>query len=415
VAVTGAHLRVLVLADARSVHTQRFAAELRRQGCAVLVASLEGSPVDPALGGAEEDPKRTAAPEAAGAPGEPEEGCGASVRLRRRFPIRTVAYAWAAREVERLIERWRPEAISAHYAAGYGYLLSRVRRRPPATLHVWGSDVLVVPHRSRLHLRKVVRGLRAADHIFADSRYLAEEAGRLAGVTNVTVHPWGIERRHLQRRLRVGSIGRPLRIIVPRMHETVYDNEFVLEALREMIIRGEATVTFPAFGSRYERFRRRAEGMGLRVVSLEAGAARDGTGTEADPRGAVCCYEKRNRDGFLALMAAHDVYVSAARSDSSPATLIEAMALGLAPVAADIPGVREWLTPESGFAFRPGDAESLRTILARLATGEAGGAECALDGLRRRNREQVEREAIFEDNIAAQLAVMRALCGKAGH
>ena len=84
--------------------------------------------------------------------------------------------------------------------------------------------------------------------------------------------------------------------------------------------------------------------------------------------------------------------------------MIEAMALGLLPIAADIPGVREWLSDDNGRLFPPDDDDALRTIVTNIVQGDDSFAD-----LRRRNFEKVQRDAVFEDNVATQLDIMRRL------
>ncbi len=110
------------------------------------------------------------------------------------------------------------------------------------------------------------------------------------------------------------------------------------------------------------------------------------------------------RDEFLPFMAGHDVYLSASTTDSSPASLIEAMALGLLPVAADIPGVREWLSPESGYLFRQHDSEGLKTLMIRLIQEQDVHRR-----IREENLARVKQKAVFEENIAEELAIMERL------
>lgn len=74
---------------------------------------------------------------------------------------------------------------------------------------------------------------------------------------------------------------------------------------------------------------------------------------------------------------------------------------------ADIGGVREWLTPQSGYLFRQDDQESLRPVITDSVTG----------GDRRRpvrvaNLETVKRRAIFEENVAEQIRLMRSLVSR---
>ena len=80
------------------------------------------------------------------------------------------------------------------------------------------------------------------------------------------------------------------------------------------------------------------------------------------------------------------------------------MALGLLPIVADIPGVREWLSDDNGRLFPPDDDDTLR----RIITGIVRGGDSFTD-LRSRNLEKVQRDAIFENNVATQLAIMRRM------
>jgi glycosyltransferase involved in cell wall biosynthesis len=87
--------------------------------------------------------------------------------------------------------------------------------------------------------------------------------------------------------------------------------------------------------------------------------------------------------------------------------LIEAMALGLIPVAADIPGVREWLNEESGFLYRQDDEADLRDKMESLI---GSGYPC--ERMRRRNLDRVKAEAVFEDNVAETVEIMQQLISR---
>jgi len=110
------------------------------------------------------------------------------------------------------------------------------------------------------------------------------------------------------------------------------------------------------------------------------------------------------REAFLEYISRHDIYLSSAISDSSPASMIEAMGLGLIPVAADIPGIKEWLTPETGFAYELYNSEQLKNIITCLL--DSGDH---FEKLRRDNLEKVKNEALFENNVARTIEIMRRL------
>lgn len=327
---------------------------MRRQGCQVLVASLE-------------------------------RGRLHHFHLSRHGPIRPLHYVLSIRQIRTLIRRFSPEAINAHYASGYGFTAALANRSYgiPIIINLWGSDILIASRKSALHRWKTAYALRAADSIVGDSDFLVSAAELLAPLKRKQVIPWGIERRYLEYHKRNYDFSTPLKIIVPRFQEHVYNNLFIVRALAGLIAEGRVEVTFPGFGSLIDSFR---------------------TETEQLIGDRLRFYQKMPRTEFLEYMAGHDIYLSASKSDSSPVSLIEAMALGLLPVAADIPGVREWLTPQSGYPFRPDDPAHLESIITDLLTGSDRHRS-----MREANLEMVTRRAIFEDNIAEQIRLMRSL------
>lgn len=343
----------MLLADGNSFHAERFTSELRRQGCHVLVASLE-------------------------------KGAMLHLRLRKRGPVKSLHYLLAVPQVRAIVKRFQPGIINAHYASGYGFIAALAGGGSiPIMLNLWGSDILRVPHKSVLHRFKTRFALKKATCVTADSHYLIRAAERLAPLKRTKVVPWGIERRFLSYHKQSYAIRKPVKIIVPRAHDSVYNNEFIIESLAALINKGEIAITFPDFGRLADSFRKRCRTLVASRVQF---------------------YKRLPREDFLKLMARHDIYLSASSSDSSPVSLIEATALGLVPIAADIEGVKEWLDAQTGFTFKVGDKGSLRNRIEAVLDGSDDFAE-----MRRRNLERVRERAIFEENVAEQIATMKAL------
>jgi glycosyltransferase involved in cell wall biosynthesis len=350
-------LGILVLADSRSFHTHRYVRELRRQGCRVLLASLE-------------------------------HGSVIHFHLRRIGPFPWLHYALATAQVRKVVRRFAPHIVNAHFATGYGWLAGRsgCGTAAPIVLHLWGSDILQVPHKSWFHRRKARCALACADLTVGDSQYLLDQAALIHPLNGPCVKYWGIERQYLALANTHRPPTRPLRIIVPRHHEPVYNNLLVLRALDRLLKEKQVTLTVPNFGSRCGEFKNHARSL---------------------PPDSIRYYDRLPRDQFMTLLSQHDVYLSASLSDSSPASLIEAMGLGLVPVAADIPGVREWLTPESGYRFEPGNADDLGKAIGALM----GAGDNHLS-MRTRNHERVKREAIFENMVTETISLMLSLAEK---
>lgn len=352
-------LRVLVLADATSFHTERYVAELAHQNVEVLLASLE-------------------------------EGRIAFHQLRRRTPFRWLWYVMSATEVRKIISQFKPHILNPHFASGYGFTaaLANSRKSVPVALHLWGSDILVVPGKSVFHSRKTAHALRQADLVFGDSEYLIKEAEALASLKAKRVIPWGVEERYLQLNRGPHSLKRPLKVIVPRSHEKLYNNLFLVQALAPHVNAGHIEMTFPTFGSLAGDFRLKAKALVGDTIQF---------------------YEPMDRPEFLRFMAEHDIYLSSAITDSSPVSLIEAMALGLVPVVADVPGVQEWLDDESGFPYALYDGAALQQIFGKLIVNPGDHQV-----MRRKNLARVRSEALFEHNVALMIEEMRKLVRRGG-
>jgi glycosyltransferase involved in cell wall biosynthesis len=348
-------LRVLVLSDSRAFHTERFVRELRRQGCQVLPVSIE-------------------------------RGRLHHYHLRARGTFRSLHYVLAVPELKNIIKKFQPDVINPHFASGYGFIsaLSNRKRRIPVFLNLWGSDILIVPHKSNLHRRKTAYALARADFISADSKYILEAAAKIATLGKSKIIPWGLEGAYLDLHVDNRQFQSPAKIIVPRHHERIYNNLFIVRALAPLVNAGKIEITFPSFGSLAEHFRKNAETLvGDRVKF----------------------YDKLPRPEFMQFMSQHDVYLSSALSDSSPVSLIESMGLGLIPVAADIPGVREWLAPGSGYLYQSYNAGELRKLIEQLLDRK----DEEHVRMRAVNFERVRSEARFERNVADSIAIMRSL------
>lgn len=350
-------LRVLVLADSRSFHIERYLPELRRQNCEVLLASLEAGRIE-------------------------------YFQLKWRGPIRQLHYRLAVPELRELLSNFKPDIVDAHFASGYGHLAALALRgiSIPLVIQLWGSDILIVPQKSFLHKMKTVKALKSANAIVADSEYLLNEARKLAPLKQALVSPFGIEKRFLELHKKSYELSRPLKIIIPRPHETVYNNLFILQSLLPLVNARQITLTFPDFGSLVGEFKFNYRRLNVSGVSF---------------------YRKCEREEFLKLMSMHDVYLSASCSDSSPVSMIESMALGLIPVAAKIPGIEEWARDFGAFTFEQDNSAELVSVINKIISeGDS------LDVMRTNNLERVRQAAIYENNIAARVDLMKQLVNR---
>ena len=357
-------MKILALADGSSPHTARYVTELRRQGAEVFLASFQkGNLVD------------------------------------RLIPTRSSGgwrmYYSARDAISDLIRESSPDIVNAHFASAYGYSAARCRKKYGAqnarwALTVWGSDVLISPQKSFLHKMRVRSALRRADIVLADSNYLADKA-RSLGAHTTQVIPWGIEKSELSddRRLQAKADWRsnePLRALAPRPHRAPYNNESLLPPLAPLLKAGDIALETTMDGD-WEEFKAACERIGA--------------------SGAVKFYPRASRADYLKRLSESQIMISASLSDSSPVSVIEALAVGTLPLVADIPGVRE-IIPDSlaGVCLYslhndgelPDRVNCLRAMSRdeRLRLLQAG-------------RDHVARVAVYEKNIAETLNCFETL------
>ncbi len=351
--------KVLILSDSRAFHTKRLVEQLERQNCDVLTLSLEKGVIE-------------------------------HINLQKRSWFKFLHYRLAVSEIKRIIDDFQPDIVNAHYATGYGYIAALALRNKniPMVLNLWGSDILRVPDKSFLHKRKARFALKNAGYVLADSQYLLDEAYKIFPFENSEIIYWGIEKEMLEFHKKSYAFNKPLRIIIPRHHEDVYQNEFIIESLENYIKSGEIKITFPSWGSQFSSFKQKAESISKENISF---------------------YEKINRKDYLKFFASHDLYLSNAQTDSSPVSLIEAMALGLIPITADIEGVKEWLGDKNGFRFKENTPSDLQKIIAEIINS------CDLyEYMRKMNLGRVKEKGLFEKNIKAHIEILRDQAGRNG-
>ena len=141
--------RILLLGDARQVHLRRWGSHLLDNGYDVLTASLE--PVDGMAG----------AKERISVPG-----------LVPHF----LRYPMAVPRVRRMIHRFRPAIINAHFLPNYG-IMAALCGFTPWVLSTWGSDIMLLPTRSALHMRRTRFVISKATHITSDAEVMSESRG----------------------------------------------------------------------------------------------------------------------------------------------------------------------------------------------------------------------------------------------
>ncbi len=341
--------RIALLGPANSIHLQRWAQALAGRGHAVCVLS-----------------QHACAPALLPAAAE-------LFMLPHRGAFGYFANAWRAR---RVLTRWRPDVLNAHYASGYGTTAALCGVRP-LLLSVWGSDVYDFPYQNAFKGRLLRWNLRRATALASTSHAMARQVRRLTPERSaIAVTPFGVDLA----RFRPDASHRDratLTIGIVKSLATKYGVDLLLRAFAGLV--ADADVQALPGGCRLL-----VVGDGPQRAELEALARALGIAPRTEFAGAVAHAD------VPAWLNRLDIYVAPSRLDSESfgVAVIEAGACALPVVVSDAGGLPEVVRDgETGLVVPRDDVAALQAALKRLVL-DAG----LRDRLGRAARARVQRE-----------------------
>ena len=168
-------MKVLLLADINSIHTQKWAIALKGRGIDIAVFSLNrlksGHPDLENI--AKYYPDNT---------GNDISSSGLLQKTR---------YFTALPFVKKCIRNFAPDIVHAHYASSYG-ILGSLSGFHPYILSVWGSDIYDFPRSSPIARWLIRYNLKKADRILSTSHVMATETSKYTN-KNIDITPFGID------------------------------------------------------------------------------------------------------------------------------------------------------------------------------------------------------------------------------
>jgi L-malate glycosyltransferase len=327
-------MRILGVGNARSVIFLRWAWRLAERGHSVFVVSDRFSEQ----------------------PGELAGLVGFDIRrlepLTRVPGVRRLRFGHALTE---LVRRLEIDVIHGHYLLPYGYWASLIHG-PPLVVSPWGTDILVDAQRPGRDRRRALQAIAAADYLVVNSEAATTRALGLGAdperieqiIWYADLERFGPDRFDPGLRARFGWPDDALVLLSLRNFRPDTNVDVIVRAFRHVADQEpRARLVLAAQGG---PLRARIEGLvdelGLRPLVALTSA------TEQELPG---------------LIASADLLVAMTRSDSTPASLLEAMASGLPAVCARAASLDEWLDHREGGLLVPqGDEQALSSALAEL-------------------------------------------------
>jgi len=331
----GAHssLKLCYLADAPSVHTQKWVVHFVEKGYSVHVISFR-----------------------------PAQIHGARVYCVHSWAkLGKLKYLFNVARVKDLIRQIKPDILQAFHLTSYGFLaaLSGVH---PLIVTVWGTDILLTPRKSPLHNLITRYALRKADYITATSPRLGEATAEYAPKgKKIDIIPYGIDLKIFSPDRRPRG-GRDLTIGAIRHLKSVYGLDYLLRAMPMVLAQHPGTrLLLVGDGPQRSYLQGLTQSLGIPNSVQFVGNV---------PHQRVPSY-----------LARIDIFVMPSISESFGVAALEASAMGIPVVASNVGGIPDAVVDgKTGFLVPPKRPAAIAAAIIelierpdlRLSMGQAG-------------------------------------------
>jgi len=295
-------------------------------------------------------------------------------------------------QTRRFIKKIKPDIVDGHFITVYGFLAA-CSGFHPLVVTSWGSDVLIYPKRNFLFRSITKYALRKADLVAFNSEPARKELIELGTKPEklvffrhgVDTQQFGPQGRDQQFKEQFGISGMPA-VISIRNLKPIYNVEMLINAIPLVLKRApETKFVIAGDGEQRGALTNLANSLGfsdsIRFVGLLP------------------------HDELPRYLSSSDIYVSTSISDSSPVSLQEAMACGLAPVVTDLPANRDWIkNGENGFLVPINDIEMLANKIVYLIKNDQIREKFA-----KTNRQTIQEKAEYATEMAKMEKVYERL------
>ncbi|MEX0811441.1 MAG: glycosyltransferase [Chitinophagales bacterium] len=298
--------KLLILADASSVHTIKWVNALLDRGYTINVFSLKSFNKENYPNSESLSIKTLQLKDKIFKSGE-----GALVKLK---------YIKALPTIKQIINDFKPDILHAHYASSYG-ILGALCGFHPFILSVWGSDIYDFPNHNFIFKKIIQYNLKKADRILSTSEVMGIETKKYTD-KKVEITPFGVDTDVFKKREK--PPGNEIIIGTVKALEYKYGIDTLLETF-ELLIKKRPESNFKLYiagdGSKSEVYKKMAKEKQIVDKVVFSGNI---------PNHKIPEY-----------ISQFDVYLALSRSESFGVAIIEAMACEVPVVVSNVGGLPE--------------------------------------------------------------------------
>ena len=321
-------MKICYLADAGSIHTQKWAIHFASKGNEIHIISFRDAEIDGVI--------------------VHHFDSSGTINISPSASIfEKIRYLFWVKRVKDLILKIKPDILHAHWATSYG-LLAALSGFHPFILSVWGSDVILFPKKLWITKKILKFNLSRADVVTATSNALAKETmDYISGNKQVHVIPFGVNINQFY------SINKNYNtdefcVGIVKTLEKIYGIKYLILAVEIVIKKGyKCHLIIVGDGSLRKKLVQLCDE--IRISNFV-------TFTGKIPNHMV-----------VSQLHSFDVFVVPSLSESFGVSAIEASACSIPVIASNIGGLPEVvINGKTGYLVPPGDAESIAEKIIKL-------------------------------------------------
>ena len=175
-------MKILIVSDATSVHTQRWVEALKNSGLEIVLYSI--------------------VPYSGDFYKQLEVKCHyfnlfnyKREKKGKLYPIKR--HLEAIKDLKKVIKEEKPQILHSHYLTSYSFIAA-LSGFHPFVVSAWGSDVYIYPKKSPLHAQMLRFILKRADKILSTSHIMAKETRKYTS-RQIEITPFGVDTSHFRK------------------------------------------------------------------------------------------------------------------------------------------------------------------------------------------------------------------------
>lgn len=237
--------------------------------------------------------------------------------------IQKIKYPFYTFALKKIIQSFKPDILHAHYASSYG-LIGALSKFHPFIISVWGSDVFDFPKKNFMNKKILKFNLNQADIITSTSNIMTDETQQYTSKKIITI-PFGVDTK----------------LFHPSNHKKIFtSNEIVIGTVKTLAHVYGIDLLIKAF---YQLLKKNPQ-LNLKLLVVGDGPHKNkliNLCQKLNIQDKVIFWGKVDNEKIPQLMAEIDIFVLLSREESFGVAAVEAMSCEKPIVASSAAGLSE--------------------------------------------------------------------------